>query len=169
MDPSLCKQVHKVHLPLYIGLYSIMLLLLVLNVHWTGNHQPSACAFLFLVSQCRPAQLVPPLPQCHTDVIVTAKPSVQQHCVACLVTHLPYMRQPSAVGCPAEQESEHPDAAAIGFSNGSIVSFGVRTEGGDDAVLGGSGSWRGHLCATAVCLDPRLHRRLLKCLLQGFG
>ena len=38
-----------------------------------------------------------------------------------------------------------------------------------DAVLGGSGSWRGHLCATAVCLDPRLHRRLLKRLLQGFG
>ncbi len=39
----------------------------------------------------------------------------------------------------------------------------------DDAVLGGSGSWRGHLCAAAVCLDPRLHWGLLKRLLQGFG
>lgn len=117
---------------------------------------------------------------CHTDVIVTAKPSVQHHCVACLATYQPYMQQPSAIECPATSELQYPDAAAIGFDNGfNIVIFICHTscelchleseQGGDDAVLGGSGSWRGHFCAAAVCLDPRLHRRLLKCLLQGFG
>ena len=40
MGPSLFTQVHEVHLPLFIGLYTLVLVLLVLDIYWKGNHQP---------------------------------------------------------------------------------------------------------------------------------
>ncbi len=75
MGPSLCKQVHKVRLLLYIGLYPLVLLLLVLDIRWKETYQPYGCALSVLVSRCNPAELVSALP--HVTQMSLSQPSLQ--------------------------------------------------------------------------------------------